>query len=153
LKKFFPEIRSLRDVGSGMVFSEKRHLRDVLFRRCQFVVEENKRVHFACDALKNNNLKLFGELLCQSHEGLRRLYEVTCPETDFLTENARRDPAVLGARQVGGGFGGCTLNLVRRDAVADFQERIKAAYREKWGKQLNFYAVEITNGVEAICSR
>jgi len=152
LKKLFPkkEIRSLRDMSSEMLFSEKNNLREVVFRRCKFVIEENERVLSACKALKNNDLNEFGKLLCQSHEGLQHAYEVTCPETDFLVEQTFSDPAVLGARQMGGGFGGCTLNLLHRDAVSDFQEKMQAVYRGKWGRDLKFYPVEITNGVEIV---
>jgi galactokinase len=131
-----------------MIFSEKGRLREAVFRRCQFVVEENERVHSACKALKNNALNEFGKLLYASHEGLCDLYEVTCAETDFLVEKSLEVSEVLGARQMGGGFGGCTLNLVRRDAIADFQEKMNVVYREKWNLDLNFYSVEITNGVE-----
>jgi galactokinase len=152
LKKIFPEkeIRSLRDVVSEMIFSKKGRLREAVFQRCQFVIEENERVHSACKALKNNDLNEFGKLLFASHEGLCDLYEVTCAETDFLVEQTFSDPSVLGARQMGGGFGGCTLNLVRRDAVTDFHEKMSAIYEKKWQRNLKFYAVEITNGVEIL---
>jgi len=148
LKTVFPEIRSLRDATPEMIFSEKNRLGAVVFQRCKFVSEENARVLMACNALKNNDLALFGELLYQSHEGLQHAYEVTCPETDFLVDETRNDTSVLGARQMGGGFGGCTLNLVRRDAVLDFQQKMQKVYRKKWGRDLRIYAVEITNGVE-----
>lgn len=150
LKKSFPEkeIQSLRDVGLEMIFSEKNRLREVVFQRCKFVIEENERVLSACKALKNNDLSLFGKLLYQSHEGLQQAYEVTCPETDFLVEQTFSDSSVLGARQMGGGFGGCTLNLLHRDVVSNFQERMQSVYREKWSRDLKFYPVEITNGVE-----
>jgi galactokinase len=148
LKTVFPKIQSLRDVDLKMIVEEKKRLRSVVFQRCKFVTEENERVLSACKALKNNDLNLFGELLYQSHEGLQHAYEVTCPETDFLVAQTFSETFVLGARQMGGGFGGCTLNLVRRDATADFQEKIKAAYSEKWSLDLKFYPVEITNGVE-----
>ena len=148
INSVFPGIRSLRDATPEMIFSEKGHLSEVVFQRCKFVAEENARVHTACNALKNNDLVLFGELLYQSHEGLQHAYAVTCPETDFLVDETRNNAAVLGARQMGGGFGGCTLNLVRRDAVSDFQQQMQKVYREKWGRDLRTYAVEITNGVE-----
>ncbi|HRI60053.1 MAG TPA: galactokinase [Saprospiraceae bacterium] len=148
LKTVFPDIRSLRDVNTEMLASEKKRLREVVFQRCLFVVEENERVHATCNALENNDLPLLGKLLYQSHEGLRLQYEVTCSETDILVENALSDPAAAGARQMGGGFGGCTLNLVRRDAVPDFQEKMQALYSEQLNRRLICYPVEITNGVE-----
>jgi galactokinase len=150
LKAVFPKIRSLHDVDSEMIFSEKNRLREVVSRRCKFVIEENERVHSACNALKNNDLNEFGKLLCHSHEGLRDHYEVTCPETDFLVEKSLGTKGVLGARQIGGGFGGCTLHLVRRDAVSGFQEKISVVYKEKWRRNLKFYPVEFTTGVEIV---
>lgn len=150
LQKVFPEIHSLRDVDTGMIISEKNRLRDVVFRRCLFVIEENERVQQACTALSAHDLAFMGQLLYQSHRGLQHGYEVTCPETDFLVEATVSDPDVLGARQMGGGFGGCTLNLVRREAAASFQEKMQAAYREKLNRSLICYPVEITNGVEIV---
>lgn len=152
LSTIFPNIRSLRDVTLTMLFSEKKRLRDVVFQRCKFVIEENMRVISACNALKNNDLGLFGELLYQSHEGLQHEYDVTCAETDFLVQLTRGDVAVVGARQMGGGFGGCTLNLARRDAVVGFQEKMQVSYLKRWGKKLKFYPVEITDGVEMVYS-
>lgn len=150
LKTVFPDIQSLRDVELEMILSEKKRLTEVVYKRCLFVVEENKRVLSACNALKNNDLKRFGELLYQSHQGLQHGYEVTCPETDFLVEHALSDPDVPGARQMGGGFGGCTLNLVRREAVAGFQEKMRVLYKEKLKRSLVCYSVEITDGIEKV---
>lgn len=147
LKTVFPNIRSLRDVDKEMLLSEKKRLPEVVFKRCLFVVEENTRVLSACNALKNNDLRRFGELLYQSHDGLQHGYEVTCPETDFLVEHTFSDPDILGARQMGGGFGGCTLNLVRREVVAGFQEKMKKLYKDKLNRMLVCYSVEITDGV------
>lgn len=152
LQTVFPAIRSLRDVGSEVLSSAKSLLREIVFRRCKFVIEENERVLSACKALKNNDLIFLGKLLYQSHEGLQHEYEVTCPETDFLVEQTFSNPSVLGARQMGGGFGGCTLNLVRRDGVSDFQEKIRPAYKKKWGLDLEIYPVEITDGLDAFGS-
>ena len=148
LKTIFPEIHSLRDATPEMIFLEKKRFRDVVFQRCTFIAEENERVLNACNALKNNNLAGFGTMLYESHDGLQHAYEVTCPETDFLVAETRNDAAVLGARQMGGGFGGCTLNLVRRDAVSDFQKKMQTAYQSKWKNELKIYSAEITNGVE-----
>lgn len=148
LQTVFPDIQSLRDVTPDMIISEKKRLRDVVLRRCKFVIEENDRVITTCNALKNNDLNLFGGLLYQSHEGLRYAYEATCPETDFLVDETRSDDSAPGARQMGGGFGGCTLNLIRRDAVISFQKKMQAAYRKKWERDLRFYSAEITDGVE-----
>lgn len=148
LQTAFSDIRSLRDVTPDMLVSEKKRLRDAVYRRCAYVVEENDRVLFACNALKNNDLNLFGDLLYQSHEGLQYAYEVTCPETDFLVDETRRDASVLGARQMGGGFGGCTLNLIRRNSVIPFQEKMQELYRKRWGRELKFYLTEIEDGIE-----
>ncbi len=150
LQEVYPGVEKLRDADLEMLFGEKGRLPEIVFDRCRFVVEENERVHSACNALQYNNLAAFGELLYQSHEGLRQLYGVTVPETDFLVDTTRLDEAVLGARQMGGGFGGCTLNLVRRDAIEAFQEKLAEAYREKYAIEPHFYPVEVTNGTQII---
>lgn len=150
LQKAFPGITSLRDVDAAMLASEQKNLPERVYRRCRFVVEENRRVLDACAALQNGDPETLGQLLLASHRGLQYEYEVTCPETDFLTDCAQQHPAVSGARQMGGGFGGCTLNLVERDAAAAFEAWISVQYRENTQRELICYRVEITDGVGRI---
>jgi len=147
LRGVYPAVRSLRDVDMEMLKSEKNQLRPVVFQRCKYVVEENGRVEAACIALKENGLPAIGSLLYASHEGLKNEYQVSCPELDFLVDHTPDSLSFFGARMVGGGFGGCTINLLKKDAVAGFQTYIARKYREKWGRELRMWEVKITDGV------
>ena len=127
--------------------SQQKQLREVVFRRCKFVIEENARVLLASKALKTNGLSAIGSLLYASHEGLKNQYEVSCPELDFLIDHTPDSLSFYGARMVGGGFGGCTVNLLKKEAVEDFQTYIARKYKEKWDIELRMWVVKITDGV------
>ena len=150
LQAFLPEITSLRDVPLAVVLADKERLPSPFFQRCKFVVEELGRVDAACKALKDNDLIAFGQLMYATHEGLQHEYEVTCPETDFLVDEARKNSAVLGARQMGGGFGGCTLNLLKKEALPDFVGKMASAYQQRFGRELPCHVVSIMDGVEVM---
>lgn len=150
LQAAYPDIQSLRDLTPGMLHQEKGLLPELIFKRCKHVVEENERVLQACSALQAGDWSTFGALLYQSHEGLQHEYEVTCVETDFLVDFTRTEPSVAGSRQMGGGFGGCTLNLVRKEALEGFLERITHAYQQAFGIRLVSHVVELTDGVGSI---
>ena len=107
---------------------------------------ENQRTIRAVEALKNNDLKLFGELMKASHVSLRDDYEVSCEEIDVLVEEAWKVDGVIGSRITGAGFGGCTVSIVRDEAVDIFKEKVGAAYQERVGKTADFYVVEIGDG-------
>lgn len=147
LRSVFPTVRSLRDVTLEMLFSEKAKLRPIVFKRCKYVVEENARVEYACKILKETGLPGIGSLLYASHEGLKNEYQVSCPELDFLIDQTPDSLTFLGARMVGGGFGGCTINVLEKDTTANFQTFISKKYREKWGRELRMWEVRITDGV------
>ncbi len=147
LQAVSPEITSLRDVPLELLLAQKQRLPEVVFQRCKFVVEEIGRVESVCNYLKINDLVAVGQLMNETNEGLRYGYEVTCPETDFLVDEAQKQSSVIGARQVGGGFGGCTLNLVASDTTADFIEKMKATYLHKYQKELVCYSVKLMDGV------
>ena len=98
------------------------------------------------EALKNNNLKLFGELMNASHVSLRDDYQVSCDEIDVLAEEAWKVDGVIGSRITGGGFGGCTVSIVKDEAVEQFKVKVGAAYKERVGKTADFYVVEIGDG-------
>lgn len=143
VKKVHPEVHSLRDVTTEMLPLIKDPL---IYSRCRYVVEENLRLIAACEDLERNDLKAFGKKLYETHEGLSHLYEVSCPELDYLVAQTHAHQAVLGARMMGGGFGGCTLNLVRTDAVAAWSAQMTAAYQKDLGKTLKVYVANIGNG-------
>jgi galactokinase len=150
LQKFDPSIKLLRDVTIDFLKKHKSALREVVFRRCKYVVEEIVRVDKACKALKKNDFETFGKLMYQTHNGLQNEYEVSCKELDFLVENTRNTEGVLGSRMMGGGFGGCTINLVKADIVDDFILKMKEAYKKAFDIELPCYVTTPQNGVEVL---
>lgn len=118
--------------------------------RARHAVYENQRTIDAVDALKANDIKRFGELMNASHRSLRDDYKVSCEEIDFLVGLAWKTPGVLGSRMTGGGFGGCTVSIVKEEAVNAFVESLGDAYRKEFGKEAEFYVVEIGDGAHRI---
>jgi galactokinase len=141
------EIKSLRDATPDLVASVKNKMTDEVHKRCRYVVHENQRVLEAVDALKQKDMLKLGKLLFETHEGLKTDYEVSCPELDFLVSEARTFSGVAGARLVGGGFGGCTLNLIHSDAVPAFKERIISSYKNSFSSELQVISVALGTGV------
>lgn len=140
-------INGLGDLSEEQFEEYKSAIKDeVRVRRAKHAVYENQRTIRAVEALKNNDIKLFGELMNASHVSLRDDYQVSCGEIDILVEEAWKIPGVVGSRITGGGFGGCTVSIVKDEAVEEFKEKIGAAYQEKTGKQADFYVVEIGDG-------
>lgn len=145
-----PDIKSLRDVSLELLFSNETDLDKVIFRRCKYVIEENERVTKACEDLEKNDFISFGKKMYQSHNGLSKEYEVSCEELDFLVDEALHHDAVLGGRMMGGGFGGCTINLVRKDFVESFKQSIEESYHNRYGKKPPFYVCKIEEGTHII---
>lgn len=129
LQKTWPEIRALRDVTIEKLESRRHELSEVVFRRCRHVITENDRVHAMAGALRGNDERAIRDLLQESHQSLRDDYEVSCPELDAMVEAAQEAPGLVGARMTGGGFGGCTVNLVRKGDVNDFKQHVAHNYR------------------------
>lgn len=146
IQKKYPEVQSLRDVNMKMLKEFEMQLNSTIYKRCVFILEENERVFKMTRALQSNNLKEVGALLYEAHEGISKLYEVSCKESDFLVEFSKRNAQVLGARQTGGGFGGCTLNIVHKDAVSDFVENATLAYKEAFDIDLEWFEVTPSQG-------
>jgi len=147
LQAVYPDIRSLRDVTLDMLSAERARLSEVVYKRCHYVVEENARVLAASAALEQGELEKFGDLLYQAHRGAQTEFEISCPEVDFLVDLTRDRPEVLGSRMMGGGFGGCTINLVKRSQVADFHAYATQRYKEAFGRELPGWEVALTDGV------
>lgn len=144
-------IKSFRDIiSSEDLLACKQVMNETVYSRCLFVVEEIGRVKNAETVLKNGDLASLGKLLYETHEGLSRLYEVSCPELDFLVELARQEPGVAGARMMGGGFGGCTINLVSNNAVTPFIERVEKNYAKQFSISLQAYIMETANGTNRV---
>ncbi|MBM3749145.1 MAG: galactokinase, partial [Acidobacteria bacterium] len=127
-----PGVASLRDVSAGEFEALAAEVPEVPRKRARHVVTEDQRVEDFVAASRRGDLGAMGELFVGSHRSLQHDYEVSCEELDFLVDTALALPGVLGARMTGGGFGGCTVSLVRPEAVGEFQERITAAYQERF---------------------
>ncbi len=140
-------INTLGDLSEEQFEQYKAAIKDdVRVRRAKHAVYENQRTVRAVEALKKNDLTLFGRLMNESHVSLRDDYQVSCDEIDVLVEEAWKVPGVIGSRITGGGFGGCTVSIVKEEAVEAFREKVGAAYRERVGKEADFYVVEIGDG-------
>ncbi|SEW33830.1 galactokinase [Chitinophaga arvensicola] len=145
-----PTVKSLRDADMGMLNEVRSQLSGKVYDRCHYVIEEIQRVQDATALLKKGDLQAFGELMYATHEGLSKLYEVSCPELDFLVSLARERAEVAGARVMGGGFGGCTINLVKADKVDEYVAFIKSRYQDQYGKEPEVYVTVIEDGVSVI---
>ena len=141
------EIDSLGELTEAQFEQYKDAIKDeVRQRRAKHAVYENQRTIKAVEALKKNDVKLFGELMNASHVSLRDDYEVTGIELDTLVEEAWNVDGVIGSRMTGAGFGGCTVSIVKDEAVDNFIEKVGTAYKEKIGYAADFYVVEIGDG-------
>lgn len=150
LQPFYPQIKSLRDVTMPMLDEHLRDANPLIYRRCAYVVQENQRLLDGVAALEAGDVGTFGQLMYGSHEGLSKWYEVSCPELDILVDIARQQPGVLGARMMGGGFGGCTINLVREDVLDAFTESITKEYKARTGKDTYLHACKIQDGTNLV---
>ena len=145
-----PDVKSLRDVTTEMLAAHVAPVDELIYRRCSFVVEENARVLAGTEDLQRGDVAAFGQKMYASHEGLSRKYEVSCAESDWLVEQVRGAEGVLGARQMGGGFGGCTINLVRADVIDGLVERIAPLYHKAMNLELKWYISQIENGTSIV---
>lgn len=146
----FSSVKSLRDVTLEMLEVCKNDLDPITYNRCLYVIEENMRVNLASEALQNKDLKTFGEFIYQSHNGLQHLYNVSCEELDFLTDFSKSNPEILGCRMMGGGFGGCTINIIHKDAIADYIEEASKAYWEKFNIKLTAFTTGPSAGTHIL---
>jgi len=145
-----PETASLRDVGAAEFEAVAGEIPEVPRQRARHVVTENQRVEDFIAASHRGDLAAMGELFVASHRSLQHDYEVSCEELDFLVDTALAIPGVLGARMTGGGFGGCTVNLVRPEAAGEFRTRIGAAYQDRFGLTPQIYLCRPSAGAGEI---
>ena len=145
-----PGIESLRNVGVSQLEQHKSLLPEVIYRRCRHVVTENQRVLEAADALRYDEMAKAGRLMAASHESLRDDYEVSCAELDTMVEIAQRQPGLIGARMTGGGFGGCTINLVQAEAAPAFRDAVLKEYEARTKLHPEIYVLSATRGVHAV---
>lgn len=140
-------IKTLGDLTEEQFETYKSAIKDeVRLRRAKHAVYENQRTIRAVEALKNKDVELFGRLMNASHVSLRDDYEVSCEECDILAEEAWKIDGVIGSRITGGGFGGCTVSIVKEEAIDDFIEKVGTVYEKRTGKKADFYTVDIGDG-------
>jgi galactokinase len=151
LKERFPEVNSLRDANISMLDEQFRSaVSPVVFNRCLYVIEENMRLEAGCKLLLQNDIHGFGKQMHGSHKGLSELYEVSCKELDFLVDLSKQEEAIAGARMMGGGFGGCTINLIESSAIDAIYARFNEQYQSIMGRELNMYVTLPSEGSQLI---
>lgn len=150
IQKQHPGIKSLRDVTLEMLENIVAPVDELIWRRCSFVVEENRRVISGTEDLQRGDVAAFGQKMYASHEGLSKKYEVSCPESDWLVAQVKGAEGVLGARQMGGGFGGCTINLVKAESIDRLVARIAPLYRKAMNRELKWYIGQIEDGTSIL---
>lgn len=150
IQEIHPEVQNLRDANEVMLLNYVKPKNQKIYERCNFVVSEIQRLQYACNDLENNDLQSFGKRMFETHAGLRDLYEVSCDELDLLVDLVKDNPNVLGARMMGGGFGGCTINLVKKEDVEDLIAEVSASYQAKTGSEMLNYIVKIEGGTSII---
>jgi galactokinase len=143
------QITSLRDVTLEML-DKYVSSEPMIYRRCRYVVEENERLLSGCDDLKRGDLHALGKKMYGSHDGLSKMFEVSCKELDFLVDAVRDNPGVAGARMMGGGFGGCTINLVKEEAIEKLVQDVSPGYKKAMNLDLTSYIATIENGSSVI---
>ena len=146
LAQSLPNLTSLRDITPTEFVAYEDRLPDEVRKRAEHVVREIARVESAASALRRDDARTFGALMFAGHASLRDLYEVSLPELDLLVQIAHDLPGCLGARLTGAGFGGCTINLVEKEAVETFMQRLQAGYREKTGGQAEIFETHASAG-------
>jgi galactokinase len=145
-EKWNPSIRALRDVSIGLLDQHLHELPPVIAKRGSHVVRENQRTLDAARALTDGDLPRVGKLMRESHNSLRDLYEVSCRELDIMVDAAEGLPGFVGGRMTGGGFGGCTVNLVREESAEAFAQQIAERYREATGITAPIYLCTAEDG-------
>lgn len=151
IQKKYPQVISLRDVTIQMLTEcVDKVTSPIVFNRCQYVIEEIERTQAATQDLMKQDLKAFGEKMFFTHKGLSEFYEVSCPELDVLVHSVKNNPNVLGARMMGGGFGGCTINIVKSSEATQLIETLTTIYQNQTGKDLQHYIVSIEDGAMTI---
>ena len=151
IQQKYPTIISLREVSMDMLnecVDSSQMIK--VYNRCKYVIEEIERTQAAAKDLQEGQLAAFGQKMFATHDGLSALYEVSCPELDFLVNEVKHNPNVIGARMMGGGFGGCTINLIKKEATASVVQKLVASYQKTFLKHLLIYEVNIDDGASIL---
>lgn len=146
LTAHFPEVISFRNATEEQLLSIQDTMSEDVFKRSHYVIKEIKRVTLACEALDRGDILTLGQLLFDTHEGLSKEYEVSCAELDMIVDTLKQDPAVIGSRMMGGGFGGCTINLIKKGEEDAIKTKLTQLYQATFGIELKTYEVKISNG-------
>jgi galactokinase len=146
----YPAVKNLRDVTIAMLDELVKDKDADIYAKASFVVSENERVEKSCDALRSGDVVQLGQYIFQSHEGLSKVYEVSCPELDYLVDYVKQFPEVIGARMMGGGFGGCTINIVKEGVLPSILPTLEKEYKEKFDKELSVIQVRIADGTRVL---
>ncbi|MGL4779455.1 MAG: galactokinase [Bacteroidales bacterium] len=149
IAKRHPEVKFLRDATMDMLNEVKNEISAEDYMRAEYVIGEVQRLLDACDALEKDDYETVGQKMYETHHGMSKLYEVSCEELDFLNDVAK-ECGVTGSRVMGGGFGGCTINLVKDELYEPFIEKVKVAFKDKFGKECKIYPVNIGDGSREI---
>ena len=147
IQEKYPSVKTFRDISIEQV---EECLVTKVYQRCKYVVEEIARVQLAVQDLQKGDMQAFGKKMFETHEGLSKLYEVSCPELDFLVNELAHNENVLGARMMGGGFGGCTINIIKKTAVEEITLALTAKYAQVMHKQLSYYIISIEDGTQLV---
>ncbi len=145
-----PGISSMRDVTLQQLDQYVKPKDELIYRRCKYVIEENERLLRACNDMQQGNMVGLGRHMFGSHRGLSEDYEVSCRELDWLVGFVKDNPSVIGSRMMGGGFGGCTINLVQEDAIDALVEEVAGLYKAENGLDLEAYVVQTADGTGAM---
>ncbi len=147
IQEKYPTVKTFRDISLEQV---EECLASKVYQRCKYVVEEMQRVQLAVQDLAKGDMQAFGKRMFETHKGLSSLYEVSCPELDFLVEAVSNNENVLGARMMGGGFGGCTINIIKKTAVEEITQALTAKYNQAMHKELSYYITSIEDGTHLV---
>jgi galactokinase len=150
IQQKYPRVKSLRDASIEQVEACLLGGNEKVYHRCKYVVEEILRLLEGTKDLEKGDVAAFGKKMFATHDGLSNLYEVSCPELDILVDAVRNNSAVLGARMMGGGFGGCTINLVKTDKATELILELAKLYNEKAGKEMKAWKVNIEEGTHIL---
>jgi galactokinase len=150
LKRSNSKIKSLRGASLSELMRARSEFSDVVFNRCKYIIEEIERVQQASNDLQRGDLSSFGKRMFATHAGLSRLYQVSCEELDFLVSEVSEKPEVLGSRMMGGGFGGCTINIVQQEVVDSVIDSLKNSYYERFRMDAETYTVQIKDGTNLV---
>ena len=144
------QISALRDASKEDLDELIGKISDEEYQKVLYIINENNRVKQFSEAINKNDIAALGDLLYQSHEGLSTKYKVSCEELDFLVDSAKECPNILGARMMGGGFGGCTINLVKKHDFKVFKKDISRKFRNKFKKECSVYSVKLSKGTKIV---